>query len=601
MKKTISVLLAAIMTLSVFTAFPSGALAAGSGKCGENVNYVFTAGVLTISGTGDMYDYTEPAFTTPGIFKNVIVQEGVTSVGSYFFANYDGIENVTLPESLTKVGNNAFDGITTVNSVTFGGTKTEFLNALGDNNGGLTKEGITYNFGKVQLSFNLNGGEGTIETVKGAAPLTVALPECNFAKADRTFYKWQVGDEMKYPEAEVTVNEDTVAKALWVHNNYTEVSFANDESKAIINGSITLKSGGKTLFTKDLNNTTVPGRYDDLDNAQVLTAIGTMESSLKAFVNQYSSMIKVKDLKVNVSQPTTIQDYDNRTYSYANGYDEGLDSRLPKTDNNGDFYKYHIANGDCAKQVSYNVVLSADVSMNNMGGNTPINMGGMTGGKSGNVSIPEMKLEGMSSNIADKYITSVSNDKDPKGTKFSNLFGKQKKVTKNAITVSWKKKSGAKYYVIYGNKCGNSNKYKKLARVTGNTYTQKKLKKGTYYKYLICAFDKNNKLIANSNTLHIATLGGKNGNFKSVKTAAKKNKVTLAKKGKKFKLKAKGVPANKKLKVANHRAIKYESSNTKVATVNSKGVITAKKKGSCKVYVYAQNGVYKTIKVKVKK
>lgn len=49
-----------------------------------------------------------------------------------------------------------------------------------------------------------------------------------------------------------------------------------------------------------------------------------------------------------------------------------------------------------------------------------------------------------------------------------------------------------------------------------------------------------------------------------------------------------------------HRSICYESSNTKVATVSKKGVIKAKAKGSCTVYVYAQNGTYKAVKVTVK-
>ena len=46
--------------------------------------------------------------------------------------------------------------------------------------------------------------------------------------------------------------------------------------------------------------------------------------------------------------------------------------------------------------------------------------------------------------------------------------------------------------------------------------------------------------------------------------------------------------------------LRYLSSNTKVATVSSSGKILAKAKGKCSVYVYAINGVSKTIKVTVK-
>ena len=67
--------------------------------------------------------------------------------------------------------------------------------------------------------------------------------------------------------------------------------------------------------------------------------------------------------------------------------------------------------------------------------------------------------------------------------------------------------------------------------------------------------------------------------------------------GKTFSIKAEQVLKDKP--IAGHQNIKYESSNTKVASVSSKGVIKAKKKGTCYIYVYAQNGVYKRIKAVV--
>ena len=56
----------------------------------------------------------------------------------------------------------------------------------------------------------------------------------------------------------------------------------------------------------------------------------------------------------------------------------------------------------------------------------------------------------------------------------------------------------------------------------------------------------------------------------------------------------------KKMKIKRHRKVAFESSNPKVATVTSSGKIKAKSKGTCYVYAYAQNGVFKKIKVVVK-
>jgi hypothetical protein len=201
-----------------------------------------------------------------------------------------------------------------------------------------------------------------------------------------------------------------------------------------------------------------------------------------------------------------------------------------------------------------------------------------------------------------KYFTSNKAEQEARGAVFSYLQGQQTKADKTAVSFKWKKDKNAKYYIVYGSKCGKKNSFKKIKKVKTTSFTQKKLKKGTYYKYIVAAFDKNDKLIGTTCTMHIATKGGKVTNYKKVTTAAKKNKVTLKKKGKTFSLKGKGVQEEKKLKVNVHRGIRYESSNPAVATVGFKnGKVTAKKKGTCYIYVYGQNGKFVKVKVTVKK
>lgn len=104
-----------------------------------------------------------------------------------------------------------------------------------------------------------------------------------------------------------------------------------------------------------------------------------------------------------------------------------------------------------------------------------------------------------------------------------------------------------------------------------------------------------------STSIHVVTSGGNYGVAKAVsvtKIGNKKNtaKVTV-KKGKTVQITAAEVKKDKKIK--HHRALCYKSSNTKVVTVTSKGVISAVGKGSCTIWVYAQNGVYKEITVTV--
>ena len=209
--------------------------------------------------------------------------------------------------------------------------------------------------------------------------------------------------------------------------------------------------------------------------------------------------------------------------------------------------------------------------------------------------------KGTSVTAVEKVVLATSSEKELKGSEYGKLSARATKTTKKTITIKWNKVKGAKGYLVYGAKCGKYN-YKKLAKVKSSkrSYVNKKLKKGTYYKYFIVAFDKNNKIISSSKIIHAATTGGKVGNAKTIKiTNVKKNKKSI-KKGKTFKLKVKQIAANKKLKIKNHRKISYESSNQKVAKVSKTGKIKAVGTGKCYIYVYAQNGLYAKVKLTVK-
>lgn len=205
----------------------------------------------------------------------------------------------------------------------------------------------------------------------------------------------------------------------------------------------------------------------------------------------------------------------------------------------------------------------------------------------------------------EKNIDDTKNEEAPKSSLYNLLKLRCAKTTKTSVTLKWTKVKGATGYIIYGNLCGKGNKYEKLKTVKGGSkvsVTLKKLKKGKYYKFLAVAvqeYQGTQKAITTSKTIHIATQGGKAGNYKAVKlTNVKNNKLTL-KTGKSFTVKTKSVVQDEKLKVSKHRSLRYETTNSKIAKVSSKGKITAKKKGNCYIYVYDQCGNYSRIKVTV--
>ncbi len=202
--------------------------------------------------------------------------------------------------------------------------------------------------------------------------------------------------------------------------------------------------------------------------------------------------------------------------------------------------------------------------------------------------------------VTDKKITSQKTHKDIKGSSFAAIQAQAAKAEKTSIRLAWNKVKNADGYIIYGAKCKNGTKFKTLKTVKKGTtsFTHKKLSKGTYYRYIVRAYklvDGKKVTIAASKTICETTGGGKRGNIKSLKL----NRTSLSlKKGKTFTLKATEKKESKP--ISRHRKVSYESGNPSVASVTAKGVVKAKKKGKCTIYVYAQNGVYKKITVNVK-
>ena len=85
--------------------------AAASGVCGENLAWTLDReGVLTITGTGDMadYSYSAPAPWNEYQVKEAVFQEGVASVGDWAFFGMRSLQSVSFPETLTVIGANAF-------------------------------------------------------------------------------------------------------------------------------------------------------------------------------------------------------------------------------------------------------------------------------------------------------------------------------------------------------------------------------------------------------------------------------------------------------------------------------------------------------------
>ena len=125
-KRCISLLLVLCLVLS---AAPVTVHAVSSGTCGENVTWTLSDdGVLTISGTGPMTDYTSydamPWNGNKSSIYSVIIENGVTTIGDHAFHYCRRLSSAEIPDSVTTIGNAAFYSCNSLSSVEIGNSVT---------------------------------------------------------------------------------------------------------------------------------------------------------------------------------------------------------------------------------------------------------------------------------------------------------------------------------------------------------------------------------------------------------------------------------------------------------------------------------------------
>ncbi len=125
-KKALSLLLALCLLAGVFC-FAAGAKEplAASGNIGENIQWTFNSetGGLRFSGTGPLSNYEHPGdspFSDRDEIITVIIEDGITTVGSYLFSGCTSLRHLMLGEDVKTVYYGAFMDCTSLQNVALG-------------------------------------------------------------------------------------------------------------------------------------------------------------------------------------------------------------------------------------------------------------------------------------------------------------------------------------------------------------------------------------------------------------------------------------------------------------------------------------------------
>ena len=305
-KKILSAVLALCLAFGSAAALPQSAFVdstsiaasaettATSGKCGDNLSWTLKNGVLTISGTGDMYGalhygdtYNSMPFFKNKSIKSVVVKTGVTSICDPAFYGCTNLTSVSIPGTVEYIGSFAFTDCSKLKKLTIeNGVKEIDENAF-QRCSGLTsltipgsvkKIGVEAFYGCTGLtSVNLQNGVtslgnssfGNCDNLK-----SVTIPKTVNSIGRNAFEgtKWLKNQQKKNPLVVVNgilVDAATCSGNVVIPNSVKSIgenAFAYCEglTGVTIPNSVTNIGDSAFIYCKNLKSITIPKSVDSL-------------------------------------------------------------------------------------------------------------------------------------------------------------------------------------------------------------------------------------------------------------------------------------------------------------------------------------------------
>lgn len=79
-----------------------------------------------ISGLGGLMNSAAGLYLNNEPITNLVIQDGVTSIGNYAFYRCTGLTSITIPDSVTSIGGSAFYGCTSLKIIYYTGTAAQW-------------------------------------------------------------------------------------------------------------------------------------------------------------------------------------------------------------------------------------------------------------------------------------------------------------------------------------------------------------------------------------------------------------------------------------------------------------------------------------------
>ena len=197
-----------------------------SGTCGDNLTWIlYSDGELVISGTGEMWDYSDsnppwyPSYDSD--IKTVTISDSVTYIGDYAFAYCYNITSVNISDSVVSIGLYAFDSCESLTSIIIPDSVTVIHSSAFAWCTSLTSATIPNSvtdmwtrvfYGCTSLtSVTIGNGLDTIrsETFRSCTSLTsVTIPDSVIRIGDEAFYACTSLESVAIPDSVTSIGDE---------------------------------------------------------------------------------------------------------------------------------------------------------------------------------------------------------------------------------------------------------------------------------------------------------------------------------------------------------------------------------------------------------
>ena len=271
-----------------------------SGECGENVIYTLDSnGLLKISGSGNMNDYyigNSPFYLNKDI-KEIVIGDGVTSIGRSVFDSCSSLTSIEIPVGVTRLKDFVFYGCSSLTSITIPEGLTSIDGGAFQNCSSLTSIAIPAGVTSIGSSaFESCSSLTSIAILAGVTSIgESAFKDCSNLNTIYCYKNSTADKYTDYPSIAKKVYLDDATTTAFTFNSSTGTITGYSGSEKVVNipsniGGVYVKAIGENAFKNntDIETVIIPEGVNSIEDFAFYKCTGLKYISIPESVTSVS-------------------------------------------------------------------------------------------------------------------------------------------------------------------------------------------------------------------------------------------------------------------------------------------------------------------------